>query len=314
MRKMLTRLMGTAGGGTVKDPKNKADPAPRPRRKRVVPFWRRAQTRVAVVLLAGALAGGAGTWTARSGWGENVLNTTKWMAVKSSADLGFTVQDVLVTGRVETDRGELLDAVGVARGAPILSYDFQGAKQRVEALPWVLQARVERMLPDTLVVRIIERRPLAVWQNNAQSVLIDDTGAQITRDGLDRFANLIHIAGANAPDNVGGLLELLETQPDLKSMVKAAIWVGGRRWDLSLAGGIDVRLPELGAPQALARLAAFEAESGVLSRDVRVLDLRFPDRVIVRQNSVLGRGNAAPKAPPHRSPARQIQPGPGQET
>ena len=64
--------------------------------------------------------------------------------------------------------------------------------------------------------------------------------------------------------------------------VKAAVRVGGRRWDLSLAGGIAVRLPEDDPSKALARLAAFEQESGVLSRDVRLLDLRMPDRVIVR--------------------------------
>jgi len=281
---MLTRFKSNRGAAAVADPETEFEPASTPRRKRVVPLWRRPQTLVALSVFGLAALGGTGTWMWTSGYVENALNSTKWMAIKTSTDLGFTVQDGLVTGREETGRGDLLEAMAIARGTPILTYDFQAAKARVEALPWVLQARIERLLPDTLVVRIIERHPMALWQNQGQFSLIDDNGVVITRDELNRFTNLIHVVGEDAPDHIGGLLELLETQPELKNLVKAAVRVGGRRWDLSLNGGINVRLPEADAPKALARLAAFEQQSGVLGRDVRVLDLRVPDRVIVRRN------------------------------
>jgi len=278
MRKMLTRMFS-------KEHSSKMDGvvAATPKRKRVVPLWRRPQTVATVSVFAVFLIGGFGVWAWTSGQVQNLLVETKWTAIKASTDLGFTVQEVLVTGRNETAREDLLEAMSVARGAPILAYDFQEAKARVEDLPWVLHARIERLLPDTLVVHIIERHPIALWQNQGRFSLIDDNGVVITRNDLNRFRNLIHVVGEDAPDHVGGLLELLETQPDLKTYVKAAVRVGGRRWDLSLDGGINVRLPEDDAPKALARLAAFEEESGVLGRDVRVLDLRTPDRVIVRR-------------------------------
>ena len=79
----------------------------------------------------------------------------------------------------------------------------------------------------------------------------------------------------------------------------------GRRWDLMLVGGIDVRLPEVNAPQALARLVDFEKETGVLGREVRVLDLRAPDRVIVRRSNDFKPRNGEPKATTGK---------PGQET
>jgi len=67
-----------------------------------------------------------------------------------------------------------------------------------------------------------------------------------------------------------------------------------------LAGGIDVRLPESGAPQALARLADFEQETGALGREIKVLDLRTPDRVIVRRS-----GGSLPKAAPQRKAGQE---------
>lgn len=279
MKRLINRMKpkGRAPEG------GEAQAAATPKRKSVVPFYRRPVARaLGVVSLSGMIAGAA-VWAVNSGWAEGVIAQAKWSTIKVTAEQGFTVEDVLVTGRGETARADLLDALGVARGAPILAYDFEAARKRVERLPWVLTARIERLLPDTLVVHLVERRPIALWQYQERFSLIDEEGVVITRAELGRFANLIQVVGKDAPDHVGGLLELLETQPGLKSKVKAAVRVGGRRWDLLLAGGVSVRLPENGAPEALARLADFNQETGVLGREVRTLDLRLPDRVIVRR-------------------------------
>ena len=65
--------------------------------------------------------------------------------------------------------------------------------------------------------------------------------------------------------------------------VKAAVRVGGRRWNLRLKNDIDVRLPEENAAKAWSRLAEYEKTHRVLERDVQILDLRLPDRLIVRK-------------------------------
>lgn len=287
--------VGTLGGGELDMV------ADTPKRKSVVPLYRRPMAVAGAVLLCiGALAGAA-TWAMKSGWALETLNQTKWAMIKTSAEQGFTVEDVLVTGRTETKREDLLDAMGVVRGAPIMAFDFDAAKARVEGLPWVLSARVERLLPDTLVVHLIERRPIALWQSQGEFSLIDEEGKIITREDLGRFARLIHIVGDDAPNHVGGLLELLDTQPELKTLVTAAVRVGGRRWDLLLEGGVDVRLPEDGAPQALARLVDFNRETGALGREVKILDLRTPDRVIVRRGADVKRHNVVPGTPKVKS-------------
>jgi cell division protein FtsQ len=64
--------------------------------------------------------------------------------------------------------------------------------------------------------------------------------------------------------------------------MRAAVLVAGRRWDLHLEEGVTVKLPEKGIRQALAQLVKLDAEHGLLSRDVTVVDLRLPDRVTVR--------------------------------
>jgi cell division protein FtsQ len=60
------------------------------------------------------------------------------------------------------------------------------------------------------------------------------------------------------------------------------VLVGERRWNLRLNNGIDVKLPETGVADALDQLAALDRDKQLLSRDITIVDLRLPDRVVVR--------------------------------
>ena len=76
--------------------------------------------------------------------------------------------------------------------------------------------------------------------------------------------------------------------------VRAAVWVGGRRWNLRLDDGIDIRLPEENPLFAWTRLATLERDRKLLSQDVIAVDLRIRDRVVVRRRgeSATGRENS----------------------
>jgi len=252
-------------------------------RRRVRTVITRGRVTVVLTVLLAALAGGGAWWAAKSGSFERAVAEVRWQAIATSARLGFRVEEILVLGRRETRREELLKAVRLARGAPILAFDIDQARTRVEALPWVRRASVERMLPDTVLLNVEERQPLALWQHKGEFALIDHEGEIIMKKGLERFADLVVVVGEGAPGQAASLLETLGSQPELLPLVKAAVWVGGRRWNVRLNGNIDVRLPEDNATGAWARLAEYERVHRVLERDVQVLDLRLPDRLIVRK-------------------------------
>jgi len=253
------------------------------RRRRVVPWWRRrsALAAWALLVLAGLAAAGWGSW--QIGWPQKLAGEARTAVVAASVDLGFTVEEVFVIGRQETSRATLLETLAVRRGAAILDYDIQAARERLLALPWVQTASIERLLPDTVVVQITERRPLALWQYQGDFALIDEDGAVILRRDLEPFGDLLVVVGEDAPPHAAELMRTLGTEPELEPLVLAAVRVGGRRWNLRLAGGIDVRLPEGDPSGAWKKLAEYQRLHGLLRKDVKVLDLRLPDRLIVRR-------------------------------
>ena len=252
-------------------------------RRRVVPLWRSRKVRGTLIALLVVLAAG-GSWRIwQSGWVPGAIDKAKWKMIALASDLGFKVDEILVIGRRETAQKDLLAALRLARGAPILAFDLQAARKRIEALPWIKTASVERMLPDTVLLNIEERQPLALWQHKGAFALIDSDGEVILKTGLERFSDLIVVVGRDAPGQAAELLKTLATESELMDQVKAAVRIGGRRWNLRLKNDIDVRLPEEDTAKAWARLAEYEKTHRVLERDVQILDLRIPDRLIVRK-------------------------------
>ena len=232
------------------------------------------------ILLVAALLGTAWAW--QSGWAGRQAAAAEQGFYALTLRAGLSVENVLVEGRRRSKRSAVLDALDVARGVPILGLDPHAAKARLEDLPWVYRASVVRRLPETVYVRLVEREPLALWQINGELAVIDRSGGIIPGAQAGRFAKLPLVVGEDAAGHAAELLAMLAKEPVLKAKVAAAVLVRGRRWNVRLDGGIDVRLPEQGAAAAWAQLARIQREHGVLDRDVVLIDLRMPDRLVVR--------------------------------
>jgi cell division protein FtsQ len=78
------------------------------------------------------------------------------------------------------------------------------------------------------------------------------------------------------------MLTTLKSIPRLFDMVSGAQRIGNRRWNIQLANGMFIRLPEDNIDKAWARLDQLDQEHHILSRDVLIVDLRLPDRTFVR--------------------------------
>lgn len=243
--------------------------------------------------LAASVVAGAGAWAWSSGTAETVwtgvAEAGRAVAVQGGAQAGIVLRQITVEGRERTAAADLVAAIDLPQGGPLLAFDPEAARERLESLPWVKLATVERRLPDRIHIALIERMPIALWQQeDGRYVLVDADGA-IIPDDLTGFGTLPLIVGDGAPKAAADLFTMLAAEPAIAQRVKAAVRVSNRRWDLWLdslgARGIEVRLPEKDAAKTLSKLATLDREQGLLARDLALLDMRLPDRLIVRVNA-----------------------------
>ncbi|WP_366143176.1 cell division protein FtsQ/DivIB [uncultured Sphingobium sp.] len=205
-------------------------------------------------------------------------------AADIAARAGFEVEKVEVRG---VERMDELPVYNIALGQvdrSMLSLDLPHVRAEMLKLGWVKDARISRRLPDTLVVDIVERDPVAVWQHDGQLHLIDVSGVVLQSVSASAMPDLPLVVGPNANRQTAGLNKLMENAPALKPMLAGATWVGNRRWDLRFQSGETLSLPE-GDTQSASALVNFARMDGVnrlLGRGIVRFDMRDPDRFVLR--------------------------------
>ncbi len=244
----------------------------------VVPWTKR----FGILLVVGIFGVWLGAWLLMSGGFAKAGSYSHDKIVTVTSAMGFKVANVLVEGRKYSDADTIKSLVGVEYGAPLFSLDPAAAQENIEKIQWVKRAEVGRRLPDTVYIKIEEHTPMVLWQKDNALHLVDEEGHVIDTSHLGRFKNLMIVMGEGAPAHAPELLEDLQAEPQLQANVTSAKWMDGRRWDLDLKQGITVKLPENDKEVAISRLAREVQDSKILEKDITAIDLREPERMIVR--------------------------------
>lgn len=252
------------------------------RRKGILALIMPWMKRFGIVLVVAGLGFWAGSWFWLSG---NMGRTKDWIGnktVEAGAGMGFAVNNVLVEGRVHTDPAILKATINAEKGDPLLAFDPGLLQEQLKKLNWVRDAHVERRMPDTLYIGLVEKKPLALWQEKGTLELLDEEGMPITKEGLGDFRDLVIVMGDGAPLQAPALIKNLKAEPEILNRLKAAKWMGERRWDLVFKNDVTARLPEGETGLALRRLAVAIQKNGLLDKNIVSVDLREESRMIVQ--------------------------------
>lgn len=222
------------------------------------------------------------TWLSYTRSGEALVKELMTTAVDLTVKVGLKIKNISIEGQYETKSNDLFSALGAQTGDPILTFDPSASRQRILKLGWVASANIERRFPNTIFVHLRERIPIAVWKHKEKFLLVDSKGTIIGDSNAKHRENLTLIIGPKAPNEVMTLLPILRSQPQLMERLTAASRVEERRWNLRIDNRIDVRLPEKNPQTAWDYLAKLQADHKILERDIIAVDLRVPERLVVR--------------------------------
>ena len=209
----------------------------------------------------------------------------------AASNAGFTVRNVDVRGTDRLNEARVYEKAMALDDLSMPLVDLEALRADLQTLDWVADARVARQLPDRLVIDIVEREPHAVLRRGERMFLIDPTGVELENISADAAQEYLLISGEGAQAQIEALTDLLDAAPALQPQVKAAEWIGNRRWDVTFASGQRLFLPE-GAERAAAALISFAQADGVnrlIGGEATRFDLRNAPRMYMQ---VPGRADA----------------------
>ena len=165
----------------------------------------------------------------------------------------LSVRDVDIVGSQRSDVPARLEEAEIGEGAIMLWVSPGEVERAVMEDPWVREARVQRVLPSTLVVEVLEHAPVA-WIEGATSWMLVARDGSVLEQAPAPQGGLLH-AALGFDDRIPGVLpddpawnevvELAVSVPELSSIELHL--EGGSVW--ATVAGIDVHF---GAPTDLA--------------------------------------------------------------
>jgi cell division septal protein FtsQ len=115
---------------------------------------RRNQRRIQVQRLLGVLGHIAVVAT--------VLAIAAWLYLRAQSDVRFALKTIDVTGAVQTPRAAIDEVTKSYAGTNLFRLDITRLQESLQRLPWVSRVEIEKNLPDTLHIRVVERVPVAL--------------------------------------------------------------------------------------------------------------------------------------------------------
>ena len=286
---------------------------PQPRRKQPVAKVSAMDRLVGMLPVSEATLKTAATWTITGLGVAAVCVAATWIGIpgmigtavaEGAGRAGFRVEQIEVTGLHRMDRMSVYAVALDQKSTAMPLVDLEAVRQKLLRYGWIADAHVSRRLPDTLLVDIVERTPAAVWQDRGELTLIDKDGVLLEPVDADAMPDLPLVIGPGADRQEADYQALLAAAPALKPRIRAATWIGNRRWDLTFDSGETLALPEEGANSALVKFAQMDGARPLLGRGWIRFDMRDPAKLVARKpgaslaHSVSDDGAALPAQAP----------------
>lgn len=248
----------------------------------------RFRPRLRTTCVVSAALGGALLYTIMTEGGRHTPNSAPILpAVETAAAAaGFGLDQVSLTGHKFTPASDIFKALDLENARSVVSLDAEAAQKRIENLPWIKEAHIERVYPGGLTIKVTERQPWAVWRRGKRNYLIDDTGRVLAAVKPGTAAGgLLRLTGEGAAKEAAGLMTILARYPRVGRDLQEAHRIAGRRWNLKLSRNMMLILPPEREAQALTLYTSDAAVKRLTAKGGYAVDLRAVNKITLRDIS-----------------------------
>ncbi|AQS60491.1 cell division protein FtsQ [Desulforamulus ferrireducens] len=93
----------------------------------------------------------------------------------------FEIREFVVTGNRQLPKEDLIKYSGLNYGANLFKVNLSDAEEKLSLVPLVKKATMERVLPDKIVINVVERKAVALvpWENSF--IKVDSDGVYLQK-------------------------------------------------------------------------------------------------------------------------------------
>jgi cell division protein FtsQ len=211
-----------------------------------------------------------------------------WMYRHTQSDARFAVRHIEVAGAVHTPRRAVDEITRRYVGLNLFQIDIARVQRDLGSLPWIQRISIEKKIPDTLRINVVERTPVAIVRD-AEGWLqyVDGSGVVLTElspsIGDDDLPMITNAAGDELTRTVQFVRDVKRADAALYSRMAEVRPVAPRGFavfDRELATTIYVDSDDAAAKWR--SLYAVVQGEKLGAGAVEYADLRFADRIVLK--------------------------------
>ena len=176
------------------------------------------------------------------------------------------------------DMTALSAAASLPKNTPFYSISLDNINQNILSVPGVKNSAVRRLPNGNLLIHVSYYHFIATWTDGENYFPLSDDGTIANNPSSERPESAILFRGP-VPENI---TEITNAANDMLADIDYIEWIENRRWNIHTTGGITIKLPEENFTYAISSLITINKNHNLLGRDIRVIDMRDPARILVR--------------------------------
>ena len=198
---------------------------------------------------------------------------------------GFHLQNIYITGNNNLQKVDILNIINDKKYKTIFDVNLFQIHNNLLLNEWIETVKIERTLPSSIKIQIIEKNPVAIWQTKLGNKLITEDGSIISNANVTAFKDSLPIIiGEGANKNAFIILQILRKNPDLYNNVWSISYINKRRWNVHLNQGLIVLLPRTKIYDAWTKIGFLQRKYKILDIGLTEIDIRNHDQIFAKIN------------------------------
>ena len=217
-----------------------------------------------------------------------------WLLVDRMQVEVMPIENVQIEGTfAHLSRADIQQRLTQELSGDYFTADIDRVRAALLTIPWVQDAAIRRQWPSTLKIRIIERKAVAYWSDDA---LLSDKGELFRPEQIDRRMEIPLISGPEGLHHkVWGFLVKLHKELSGLGLAVNELRLDERRsWSMLLSNGVELRLGRNDTERRIQRFVkVFSMQNAPNIDDVKYIDLRYPNGFAMKSKTSGKQGNDA---------------------
>ena len=195
----------------------------------------------------------------------------------------FMLNALSIEGASDSLNAEIREVLGLHFPVSSFDLDLSDLRKQVLALPPVEIAEAHIKGGGILHIKVNEKTPTLLLKEKIGFTVLSKQGEFIRSiSSREYFSNLPVITGKGAENAAAQANAIFKAIYGKLDQVRGLVFVGQRRWNLIMASGQVVMLPEKNPEHAIQKIIILDEAEQILSRDIAVFDFRLSSRITLR--------------------------------